>query len=52
MSKNDGKYICTPDCSEQYPGVKLSSILEWANASKCRNGIANISTVPKHSKCI
>ena len=39
MSKNDGEYICTPDGSEQYPGVKLSSILEWANASKCRNKI-------------
>lgn len=38
-SKDDGEYICTPDYSAEYPSIKLSTILEWANMSKCRNKI-------------
>lgn len=39
-SKNDGnEYICTPDYSHSFPGVKLSDILEIVNNSHCKNKV-------------
>lgn len=33
------EYICTPDFSPEFPGIKLSDILSEANNSKCKNKI-------------
>lgn len=33
------EYICTPDFTPEYPGVKLSDILAEAQTSKCKNKI-------------
>ncbi|MBD5433536.1 MAG: caspase family protein [Treponema sp.] len=36
-SRDDGEYLCTPDCSENFPGIKLSGISTWISKSKCKN---------------
>ena len=35
----DGGYLVTTDFSSSCFGVKMTDILEWANASKCRNKV-------------
>ena len=37
--KNGGEYLCTPDYTPNFPGVKLSDILTWVINSKCKNKI-------------
>ena len=39
MTKKDGEYLCTPDGSDNYPGVKMSEITTWITQSKCKNKI-------------
>ena len=39
IAKNDGEYLCTPDFTQSYPGVKLSDISTWIVNSKCKNKI-------------
>ncbi|MBP3367701.1 MAG: caspase family protein [Treponema sp.] len=36
-TRNDGEYLCTPDYTENFPGVKLSDISTWISKSKCKN---------------
>ena len=38
-TKDDGEYLCTPDYTHNYPGVKLSDITTWIKNSKCKNKI-------------
>lgn len=38
-TKTDGEYLCTPDYSINYPGVKLSDITIWIKNSNCKNKI-------------
>lgn len=38
-TKDDGEYLCTPDYTPNYPGVKLSDISTWIVNSKCKNKI-------------
>lgn len=38
-TKRDGEYLCTPDGTDNYPGVKLSEISTWITQSKCKNKI-------------
>ena len=37
--KDDGEYLCTPDYTPSFPGVKLSDILTWVTNSDCKNKI-------------
>lgn len=37
--REDGEYLCTPDYSKSFPGVKLSDISTWIAKSKCKNKI-------------
>jgi hypothetical protein len=37
--KDDEEYICTPDYSSDFPGVKLSDITTKISKSKCKNKI-------------
>ena len=39
ISKNDGEYLCTPDFTPNYPGIKMSDISTWIVNSKCKNKI-------------
>ena len=36
---DDGEYLCTPDYTKDFPGVKLSDISTWIVKSKCKNKI-------------
>ena len=38
-TKDDGEYLCAPDFSTEFPGVKLSDISTWISKSKCKNKI-------------
>ena len=39
IKKDDGEYLCTPDFTTNYPGVKLSEVLTWIANSECKNKI-------------
>ena len=38
-TKEDGEYLCTPDYTSNFPGVKLSDITTWISKSRCKNKI-------------